>query len=123
MKSPATAPPFMTTEARKRLHDIRMAAEAPCRFTDGKTVEELKRDEVLQAAVERKLEVIGEAFVHLRTEDAATAEQFPELRQIVGMRNRLVHGYDQLDLDVLWDATVSKVPQLLTQVESLLKSK
>jgi len=110
----------MTTEARKRLHDIRLAAEALCRFTDGKTVADLQRDEILQAALERKLEIIGEAFVQLRAEDAATAEKFPELRQIVGMRNRLVHGYDQLDLDVLWDATISHVPKLLEQVEKLL---
>ena len=111
----------MTTEARKRLHDIRLAAGALARFTDGKTVEALKADEILQAAVERKLEIIGEAFVQLRTEDPATAEQFPELRQIVGMRNRLVHGYDQLDLDVLWDATISHVPKLLNQCEALLE--
>lgn len=111
----------MTTEARKRLHDIRLAARALARFTNGKTVEALKADEILQAAVERKLEIIGEAFVQLRTEDPATAEQFPELRQIVGMRNRLVHGYDQLDLDVLWDATISHVPKLLNQCEALLE--
>ena len=110
----------MTTEARKRLHDIRLAAEALCRFTDGKSVGDLKRDEMLQAAVERKLEIMGEAFVQLRVEDAATAEQFPDLRQIIGMRNRLVHGYDQLDLDVIWDATISHVPKLLEQVEALL---
>ena len=111
----------MTTEARKRLHDIRMAAEALCRFTDGRSVEALKNNEMLQAAVERKLEVIGEAFVQLREEDTATAEKFPDLRQIVGMRNRLVHGYDQLDLDVVWDATVNHVPKLLKQVEALLE--
>jgi uncharacterized protein with HEPN domain len=111
----------MTTEARKRLHDIRLAAGALARFTHGKTVETLKVDEILQAAVERKLEIIGEAFVQLRTEDPATAEKFPELRQIIGMRNRLVHGYDQLDLDVLWDATISHVPQLLDRVEALLE--
>ena len=111
----------MTTEARKRLHDIRLAAGALARFTDGKTVEALKADEILQAAVERKLEIIGEAFVQLRTEDPVTAEKFPELRQIVGMRNRLVHGYDQLDLDVLWDATISHVPKLLNQCEALLE--
>ena len=111
----------MTTEARKRLHDIRLAARALARFTNGKTVEALKADEILQAAVERKLEIIGEAFVQLRTEDPATAEQFPELRQIVGMRNRLVHGYDQLDLDVLWDASISHVPKLLNQCEALLE--
>ena len=102
------------------MHDIRLAAEALCRFTGGKTVADLQRDEILQAAVERKLEIIGEAFVQLRVEDAAIADQFPDLRKIVGMRNRLVHGYDQLDLDVLWDATISHVPQLLEQVGTLL---
>jgi uncharacterized protein with HEPN domain len=111
----------MTTEARKRLHDIRLAAEALCRFTDSKSVEDLKRDEILQAAVERKLEIIGKAFVQLGVEDAAIAEQFPDLRKIVGMRNRLVHGYDQLDVDVLWDATITHVPKLLEQVETLLE--
>ena len=111
----------MTTEGRKRLHDIRLTAEALARFTAGKTVEQLKADEVLQAAIERKLEIIGEAFVQLRDEDPDTAEKFPELRKIVGMRNRLVHGYDQLDLDVLWDATISHVPKLLEQVNALLK--
>ena len=111
----------MNTEARKRLHDIRLAAESLARFTAGKTVDALKADEILQAAVERKLEIIGEAFVQLKAEDPATAEHFPELRQIVGMRNRLVHGYDQLDLDVLWDATIRKVPQLLKEVETLLE--
>jgi uncharacterized protein with HEPN domain len=111
----------MTTEGRKRLHDIRLAAEALDRFTGGKTVDELKADEVLQAAVERKLEIIGEAFVQLRSEDPALAKKFSDLRQIVGMRNRLVHGYDQLDLDVLWDATVSHVPKILEQVNALLE--
>ncbi len=77
---------------------------------------------MLQAAVERKLEIIGEAFVQLRVEAAATAEQFPDLRRIVGMRNRLVHGDDQLDLDVLWAATISHVPKLLEQVETLLEA-
>ena len=111
----------MTTEARKRLHDIRLAAGALIRFTEGKSVEDFKRDEILQAAVERKLAIIGEAFVHLSEEDSTITGQFPDLRQIVGMRNRLVHGYDQLDLDVVWDATVNHVPKLLKQVETVLK--
>lgn len=111
----------MTTEARKRLHDVRMAAEALNRFTEGKSVADLRADEILHAAVERKLEVLGEAFVQLRIEDPATAENFSDLRQIIGMRNRLVHGYDNLDLDVLWDTTINHVPKLLEQVEALLE--
>lgn len=87
----------MTTEAKKRLHDIRLAAEAIGRFTLGKSIDDFKRDEVVQAALERKLAIIGEAFVRRREQDAVAAESFPDLHRIVGMRNRLVHGYDQLD--------------------------
>jgi uncharacterized protein with HEPN domain len=112
----------MTTEARKRLHDVRLAAEALCRFAAGKSVEDFKRDEILQAAVERKLATIGEAFVRLREAEPALAELFTDLPQIVGMRNRLVHGYDQLDLDVLWDATMNHIPKLLEQVRAALAS-
>jgi uncharacterized protein with HEPN domain len=110
----------MTTESKKRLHDIRLAAEAVCRFMERRTISDFKHDEVLQSAVERKLGIIGEAFVHLREEDSVIAERFPDLRKIVGMRNRLVHGYDQLDLDVVWDATANHVPRLLAQVKSIL---
>ena len=110
----------MTTETKKRLHDIRLAAEALVRFTAGKTIADFKSDEILQSAVERKLGIIGEAFVQLREADPLMAERFADLRKIVGMRNRLVHGYDQLDLDVVWDATVNHVPQLLGQVKSVL---
>jgi uncharacterized protein with HEPN domain len=99
-----------------------MAAEALHRFTKGKSVEDFKADEVLQAAVERKLAIIGEAFVHLREEDAATADLFPDVRQIVGMRNRLVHGYVQLDLDVVWDTCDNHVTRLLNQVQSVLET-
>jgi uncharacterized protein with HEPN domain len=111
----------MTTEATKRLHDIRLAAEAIGRFTVGKSIDDLKGDEILQAALERKLAIIGEAFVRLREEDAGTADSFSDLRKIVGMRNRLVHGYDQLDLDVVWDPTVNHVPKLLKEVATALK--
>lgn len=112
----------MTTEARKRLHDVRLAAEALWRFTAGKSVEDFKGDEILQAAVERKLATIGEAFVRLREADPELTESFTDLPQIVGMRNRLVHGYDQLDLDIVWDAAVSHIPRLLEQVRARLAS-
>ncbi len=52
----------MKSETKKRLHDIRIAAESIHRFTNGKSVKAFKADEVLQAAVERKLAIIGEAF-------------------------------------------------------------
>jgi len=76
--------PFMTTEARKRLHDIRLAAEALCRFTDGKTVVDLQRDEILQAALGAE---VGNYRRSLRATSRGRRrhrEKFPDLRQIVG---------------------------------------
>ena len=109
----------MTTEARKRLHDIRLAAEALCRFTAGKNVEDLKRDEILQAAVERKLEIIGEAASKLSPEVKTGQPHIPWL-DIVGMRNRLTHGYFDIDLDRVWDTVIVDLEPLCEALEKIL---
>lgn len=52
---------------------------------------------MFRSAVERKLGIIGEAFAKLEEADPALTENFPELRKIIGMRNRIVHGYGNVD--------------------------
>jgi len=112
----------MSFEPRDYLRHIVVEADYLLGRSADLTLAEFVADETLRRAFVRSLEIIGEAFVQLRVEDAAAAEQFPDLRQIVSMRNRLVHGDDQLDLDVLWAATISHVPKLLEQVETLLEA-
>ncbi|MFM2082460.1 MAG: hypothetical protein RL380_1151 [Verrucomicrobiota bacterium] len=49
-------------------------------------------------------------------------EAFPELRKIIGLRNRIVHGYDNLDEELVWDVVQNRLPALRAQVESLLEA-
>ena len=111
----------MNIEAQKRLRDITDACAAAGRFTAGKNFSDYEADEMLRAAVERKLSVIGEAFNQLETADASVTETFPELRKIVGMRNRIVHGYDSVDEELIWDVVQNRLPLLKQQVDALLK--
>jgi uncharacterized protein with HEPN domain len=76
--------------------------------------------------VERKLEIIGEAIGRISRYDTETASRISEHRRIVAFRNRLTHGYDVLDYDVLdgslvWETVKTDVPVLLSEVEGLLK--
>jgi uncharacterized protein with HEPN domain len=107
----------MKSEARQRLLDVAEACRAVARFTAGRDFSAYQSDELLKAGVERKLEVIGEAFAKLENCEAALAERFPDLRRIVGLRNRIIHGYDSVDDEIIWDVVTNKLPALLRRVE------
>lgn len=73
-----------------------------------------------QAAVERKFEILGEALRRAEESAPHLAETLPELRRIVGMRNRIIHGYDAVDDEIVWDTVQSKIPPLTERLASLL---
>ena len=75
----------------------------------------------MRQAIERNLEIIGEAIERIARLDPATASRISEHRQIVAFRNRLIHGYDLLDDDLVWSTVKSEVPVLLSEVEELLE--
>ena len=79
------------------------------------------RDEMRQAALERKFEILGEALNRAEQSDPELADRLPELRRIIGMRNRIIHGYDAVDEEILWDAVQFKIPLLSAQVSVLLR--
>ncbi|MCY2926936.1 MAG: DUF86 domain-containing protein [Planctomycetota bacterium] len=82
---------------------------------------DLDTDEELQLALTRAVEVIGEAAA--RVSDATRAA-WPQVawKDIVGTRNRLIHGYDRVDLDVLWSILVNDLPLLVVELEKILTS-
>ena len=84
----------------------------------GRRREDLETDPVLAAALERFIEVIGEAAsrVSLTTRDSLAAIPWFE---IVGMRNRLVHGYAAVDHDIVWTVVTADLPSLLRELERL----
>ncbi len=111
----------MNNEAKKRLRDIADCCAAAGRFAAGKNFSDYLADDMFRSAVERKLGIIGETFAKLEEADPALTENFPELRKIIGMRNRIVHGYDNVDEELVWDVVQNRLPTLRQKVEALLE--
>ena len=82
--------------------------------------ENLARDRMMQLALTRLVEIVGEAA---NRASAATKQQHPVIPwpQIIGMRNRLVHGYDAIDYDLLWDTVTNDLPPLIRSLQHLLE--
>ena len=74
----------------------------------------------MHSAVERKLEIIGEALVQLRQRDPEVAARIPELRRVAAFRNLLVHGYATIGHRVVWGIIEGSLPGLRTTLEQLL---
>lgn len=110
----------MRLEAKKHLEDVRRAAELIVQFTAGKSKSDYTADPMLRSAVERQFEIIGEALVRLRGEASDVGDRIPNHRRIIAFRNILIHGYDAVDDDVVWDVVQSDLPVLLDLVEKLL---
>jgi uncharacterized protein with HEPN domain len=84
-------------------------------------VEDYKKDRAFRSAVERELQIIGEAITQLDRISPQTAEKISEHRNIIGFRNVLVHGYDSLDPDTVWDVVENKLSELLIQAKDCLR--
>ncbi len=111
----------MLLESSKLLLDIRQALDDIAAFTSGLNQTAYAQDAKSRAAVERKFEIIGEACVRLRDRCPAVFEQIPDARQLIGLRNRLIHGYDAVDDSILWDIVTSKLPAFRRQLDPLVQ--
>jgi uncharacterized protein with HEPN domain len=89
------------------------------RFASGKRREDLDTDRLFHLAMTRLLEIVGEAAGRV---SLSTREQYPQIAwpQIVGLRNRLIHGYDQVDCDILWLIAENDIPMLIADLEEII---
>ena len=111
----------MVNEAKKRLLDVAAACEAIGQFVSGKDFAAYEQDHLLRSAVERQFEIIGEALNRAGRVEPSLAEQIPAFRRIIGLRNRLIHGYDSVDDELLWDVVQSKLQPLKTAVDAVIE--
>jgi uncharacterized protein with HEPN domain len=112
----------MKPTSKKYLFDIQVACDEITGFVTGKTQEDYYSSTLLRRAVERDLEIIGEAVSQLRSTDPDTAELIPNLAQMVGMRHRLIHAYAKVNDDIVWDTVRHDLPKLREISTSLLES-
>jgi uncharacterized protein with HEPN domain len=81
----------------------------------------LRRNRVLQLALTRLAEIIGEAANRISRE---TRDKYSEIpwSHIIGMRNRLIHGYDVIDYDLLWDTVTTDLPPLIATLNEIIEN-
>ena len=100
------------------LGHIRQAASEACSFTQGLSKEEFCADKRTQNAVVMSLIVIGEVATQVMDRHPEFAAQHPLVpwRSMRGMRNRIAHGYFDINLDVVWDTVQTALPELLERL-------
>lgn len=102
-------------------HMVDHAREA-VELLGGKSARELERDRVLNLALVRLLELVGEAAASVPAEGRGPYPEIPWY-EIVGLRNRLIHGYDSVDLEIVWQTIHHDLPPLVSALERILSNK
>jgi uncharacterized protein with HEPN domain len=103
-----------------RLKHMRDAAEKAVKFTLGKSRRDLSQDEQLALACVRLIEIVGEAAAKVSQETKERLKEIP-WNEIVGTRNRLIHGYEEVDLDIVWQILGQDLPDLLEKLNLRIK--
>ncbi len=103
------------------LKDMLEAARKVGAFVEGFTWDQFLNDERTHLAVVRLIEIIGEAASKVSVEFKSAHAEIP-WRDMIDMRNRLIHGYRDVRLDVVWRVTSESIPALIVQLGSLLSS-
>ena len=103
-----------------RLRHMLDHAREAIALTEGRTRQDLDSDRLLELALVRLLEIVGEAASRVSQEDRSRYRSIPWL-QIIGLRNRLIHGYDAVDQEILWQIVTHDLPSLVTALGEILQ--
>lgn len=111
----------MRPTSKAHLWDAHQACAAILTFVEGIGEEGFQSNLLVQSAVERQLEILGEALNRLRRTDTATAEQVPDLDRIIGMRNIIAHEYGVVDHAIIWAVVDTRIASLVDVLAHLLE--
>ncbi|MDP2720107.1 MAG: DUF86 domain-containing protein [Dehalococcoidia bacterium] len=103
-----------------RLQHILNAAQRAVRHAKGKKRSDLDKDDLLGLALIRLLEIIGEAAWGISEN---LRDRYPEIewQQMANMRNRLIHGYFDVNNDLVWETVITELPMLIAQIHEVIK--
>jgi uncharacterized protein with HEPN domain len=111
----------MNERVLKCLYDIKIAAEEIDSFfkTESRDFKNYKGNSLLKRAIERNLEIIGEAMTRILKEDPDF--YLENAKRIIGLRNQIIHGYDTVSDESIWGIITIHLPKLKTEVDSLIE--
>ena len=109
----------MLAEDRVRLRHMIEAAESAVQFIAGRQRLDLEEDRMLLFAVVRAIEILGEAASQISEEVQSTQTAIP-WRAIIGMRNRLIHAYFDINTEIVWQTVTQEIPALLPHLQALV---
>jgi uncharacterized protein with HEPN domain len=110
----------MDNEIKKYLFDIKESIDSIENFLgDKRDFNIYMANKMLRRAVEREFEIIGEAMSRIKKLDSKI--EISSKRQIIEMRNRVIHGYDKIDDEIVWGTIVRHLPILKIEIANLLE--
>lgn len=109
----------MQLDIKKYLYDINESILSIENFLKGnKDFTSYESNKMLRRAVEREFEIIGEAMNRINKLDDSIS--ISSKMHIIGMRNRVIHGYDKIDNAIIWGTIIRHLPKLKLEIEQLL---
>lgn len=102
-----------------RIRHILDAAREAVAFSQGRSREDLDTDRRLNLSLVRLLEIIGEAARGISSEFRETHPDLP-WKSMIGMRDRLIHAYFDVNLDIVWETVTEDLPGLIAKLEKIV---
>ncbi len=101
-----------------RLHHMLDAAKEARKLAEGKSRNDIENERLLNLSLVRLIEVVGEAANRVSAEGRSKYPKIP-WPAIIGMRNRMIHGYDNIDFDILYKTINEDLPSLIIELEKI----
>jgi uncharacterized protein with HEPN domain len=108
----------------KWLFDVKMSIDEIDTFFDNKEKNffDYRSNLMLKRAVERNLEIIGEAVNRIIKRDNLFIEKISNAKAVVGLRNQVIHAYDNVSDEYIWSILINHLPKFKIEIENLIKS-
>ena len=106
----------------KWLYDIKLAVEEIDQYFENtnKDFFEYQKNTMLKRAIERDLEIIGEAVNRIIKRDDSFIEKIANAKAIIGLRNQVIHAYDNISDENIWSILINHLPKLMLDIDKLI---
>ncbi|MFC2110554.1 DUF86 domain-containing protein [Bacteroidota bacterium] len=107
----------------KWIYDIDFALDEIESYFEGKEKDffEYRKNTMLKRAIERDLEIIGEAVNRILKKDPSFENNISDAKAIIGLRNQVIHAYDSISDENIWSIIINHVPKLKTEVTKIIR--